>query len=71
VEESIILKWSLKKQDWINQAGDMDQWPALVSTVMMLQVPSHPENDLTYSAGQDIKRLGSGYVPNTGNVFEL
>jgi hypothetical protein len=47
VEESIILKKSLKKQDWINQAQDMDQWPALVNTVMELQVPSHPENNLT------------------------
>jgi hypothetical protein len=37
----------VRVRDWINQAQDMDQWRALVNTVMELQVPSHPENVLT------------------------
>jgi hypothetical protein len=39
-----VLKWIIERQDvvitdWIYLALDRDQWPALLNTVMNIQVP--------------------------------
>jgi hypothetical protein len=34
-----ILKWILEGLDWIDMAEDMEQWRALVNTVLNLRVP--------------------------------
>jgi hypothetical protein len=43
-DEKIILEWILGKKNgkcvnWIHLAQDMDQWRAVVETVMNLRVP--------------------------------
>jgi hypothetical protein len=43
VDESIILKWILKKwdggMDWIDLAQETERWHAAVDAVMNLRVP--------------------------------
>jgi hypothetical protein len=54
----IILKWGLKYKiggawvEWINLAQDIEQYPAVVSTVTELQVPLNAMDILTKCAAR-------------------
>jgi len=50
--DQMILKCTLgekrrKGGDWINLAQDMDNWQAVVNTIMNIQVPYNAENIVT------------------------